>query len=106
LIKNGINFSFWGILGLTYSTPNDIGSAIFEEAIKQRVLDHPVFSIYLRKCPQNKKECSDAGYLSLGTIDSDNCGPIIDWVKVKEGASDWEFVIQGSNLFAYFESTF
>lgn len=93
-------------MGLTYSLQTDIGSSIFGEAVREQILDHPVFSIYLRKCPGHKKECSEAGQLSLGMIDQNNCGPILDWVKIKENSTDWEFFIQGKNCINYVWSIF
>lgn len=50
-----------GIMGLTYIRKTDVGSSIIGEAIKQGLFDRPLFSIYLRRCPENKQECTEAG---------------------------------------------
>jgi hypothetical protein len=66
-----------GILGLSFKTPGEHGTSIFEEAvslkkcikiefyqIRQGILDKPIFTAFFRKC--HSKNCNNGGLITLG----------------------------------------
>ncbi|KAI6204490.1 Eukaryotic aspartyl protease [Aphelenchoides besseyi] len=86
-----------GILGLTYNFPEDRAPTIFGEAVKQKVLA-PVFSIFFKKCPNGRENCSNAGEIMLGRQDTENCGKVLDWAPVVRGSTDWTFVVDSIQI--------
>ncbi|KAI6192273.1 Peptidase A1 domain-containing protein [Aphelenchoides bicaudatus] len=92
-----------GILGLTYTRKSDLGSSIIGNSIEQGLFDRPLFSIYLRQCPGNKQECTEAGQLTLGALDTYNCGPVVTWAKLNNGTTDWEFMLEGFSMGPLFQ---
>ncbi|KAI6212648.1 Aspartic protease 6 [Aphelenchoides besseyi] len=71
-----------GILGLGNAIdPNERGSSIIHEAWRQKVIDAPVFTIYLRKCPDSE-DCEKFGTITIGSHDTEMCGKIEGHVKV------------------------
>jgi hypothetical protein len=45
-----------GILGLSFKSPGERGTSIFQEAVRQGLLDKPIFTTYLTKC--HKANCN------------------------------------------------
>ncbi|KAI6192275.1 Aspartic protease 7 [Aphelenchoides bicaudatus] len=68
-----------GIMGLAYVQQKGQGSSIFDEAVKQGIMDNPVFTVFLRKCANGNGECSNAGQITFGKIDTQNCGNVVGW---------------------------
>jgi len=82
-----------GIMGLAYVQQKGQGSSIFDEAVKQGLMDKPLFTVYLKKCGGDAKECSDAGQITFGKIDTEHCGRVEGYVPVSPRAVHWEFTI-------------
>ncbi|KAI6212677.1 Asp-6 [Aphelenchoides besseyi] len=71
-----------GILGLGNAIdPHQRGSSIIHEAWRQKVIDAPLFTIYLRKCPESE-DCEKFGTITIGSHDKEMCGEIEGHVKV------------------------
>jgi len=84
-----------GIMGLAYVQQKGQGSSIFDEAVKQGLMDAPLFTVFLKKCGGSAKECSNAGQITFGKIDTQNCGKIEGYAPVSARAVHWEFTING-----------
>ncbi|KAI6227531.1 Eukaryotic aspartyl protease [Aphelenchoides fujianensis] len=87
-----------GILGLSFRRPKERTNSLFEEAVRQRVLDRPLFSVFLRKCPPGRKECAGAGEIVLGGEDRRHCGRMADWIPLVNGTTDWEFEVDSLRI--------
>ncbi|KAI6218569.1 Protein CBR-ASP-5 [Aphelenchoides besseyi] len=62
-----------GILGLGNAIdPNERGSSIIHEAWRQKAIDAPLFTIYLRKCPKSE-DCEKFGTITIGSYDKEMC---------------------------------
>ncbi|KAI6212475.1 hypothetical protein M3Y94_00029700 [Aphelenchoides besseyi] len=73
---------FSGILGLGNAIdPNERGSSIIHEAWRQKAIDAPLFTIYLRKCPKSE-DCEKFGTITIGSYDKEMCGKIEGHVNV------------------------
>ncbi|KAI6204567.1 Eukaryotic aspartyl protease [Aphelenchoides besseyi] len=71
-----------GILGLSLPKKTEFGSSVFDEFVKQRVISNPIFTIFLRQCG-DVAECKNAGRITLGSVDNQNCGREIGFVNVE-----------------------
>jgi len=87
-----------GILGLAYVQQTGQGSSIFQEAVDEGIMDAPVFTVFFKKCPYNQKDCSNAGQITFGKVDTQNCGPIVGNAPVNPRAMHWEFQIQSIGI--------
>ncbi|KAI6212330.1 Eukaryotic aspartyl protease [Aphelenchoides besseyi] len=64
---------FSGVLGLPSSVdPQERGNSVMHEAWRQKLLDYPIFTVYMRRCPDSE-DCKDAGKITFGTLDGKNC---------------------------------
>ncbi|KAI6212694.1 hypothetical protein M3Y94_00058000 [Aphelenchoides besseyi] len=71
-----------GILGLGNAIrPNEQGTSILHEAWRQKLIDAPMFTLYLRKCPRSE-DCEKHGTITIGSYDKEMCGKIKGHVKV------------------------
>ncbi|KAI6216216.1 Peptidase A1 domain-containing protein [Aphelenchoides besseyi] len=71
-----------GILGLGNAIrPNERGSAILHEAWRQKLIDEPMFTLYLRKCPYSE-DCEKFGTITIGSYDKEMCDKIVGHVKI------------------------
>ncbi|KAI6173008.1 Peptidase A1 domain-containing protein [Aphelenchoides besseyi] len=78
-------FSDQGILGLPSSdTSSGRGTSVFHQAVRDGLMDKPIFTAYLRKC----------GRITFGSEDKAHCGNVRDWVRVDAGVPHWRFSIQ------------
>jgi hypothetical protein len=85
-----------GILGLPSSVPSsEYGSSIMHEAVRQGLLDEPVFTTYMKKCLGS---CQDGGQITFGAQDRQHCGPVQGWVNVDPGTSYWQFTADYAQL--------
>ncbi|KAI6212667.1 Peptidase A1 domain-containing protein [Aphelenchoides besseyi] len=65
-----------GILGLGNAIdPGERGSSILHEAWRHRIIDAPVFTIYLQKCPESE-DCENHGMITIGSYDKEMCGEV------------------------------
>jgi len=83
-----------GILGLAYVQQQGQGSSIFDQAVKQGLMDAPIFTVFFQKCPGGAQQCSNAGQITFGKIDNENCGRVIGYAPVNPRAVHWEFQLQ------------
>ncbi|KAI6212485.1 Peptidase A1 domain-containing protein [Aphelenchoides besseyi] len=76
-----------GILGLANAIdPGELGSSILHEAWRQRVIDAPVFTMYLRRCPSSE-DCENHGTITFGSYDREMCGEVVGHVDVNPNYS-------------------
>ncbi|KAI6209821.1 Embryonic pepsinogen-like [Aphelenchoides besseyi] len=85
-----------GILGLG-SIPSEEGTSVIHEAWRQNVLDEPVFSTFMKKCP-GSGNCDDGGVIEIGAQDSKHCTRAKNWIKVDPFVSYWQFSIDSSKM--------
>ncbi|KAI6204933.1 hypothetical protein M3Y94_00734500 [Aphelenchoides besseyi] len=52
-------------MGLGSSLPRDRGSSIVHEAWRQGILDAPIFTSYMKKCP-GSGTCENGGLITFG----------------------------------------
>ncbi|KAI6170594.1 Eukaryotic aspartyl protease [Aphelenchoides bicaudatus] len=81
-----------GILGLSYLFYGSKGTSIFEQAVKQGLMDYPIFTVFYKKCPANVNEC-DGGMITFGKHDRKNCGPVVGQTKIDPNDSHWKFYV-------------
>ncbi|CAD5221015.1 unnamed protein product [Bursaphelenchus okinawaensis] len=74
-----MTFSDISILGLPSMETHD-DMSIFHEAVREGLMDEPIFTTYLAKCAQT--QCENGGVITFGKEDTLNCGDVIDWVDV------------------------
>ncbi|KAI6231424.1 Asp-6 [Aphelenchoides besseyi] len=60
--------------------------------------DHPMFTVFLRRCPGGKKECSNAGEITFGKHDTRNCGQVMGWASVPRSSPHWAFQMEGVSV--------
>ncbi|KAI6204934.1 hypothetical protein M3Y94_00734600 [Aphelenchoides besseyi] len=89
-------FTDEGILGLG-SIPSEDGTSVIHEAWRQKVLDEPVFSTFMKKCP-GSGNCDDGGLIEIGAQDSKHCTRARNWIKVDPFVSYWQFSIDSSKM--------
>ncbi|KAI6222622.1 Aspartic protease 6 [Aphelenchoides besseyi] len=83
-----------GILGLPSSEPLKAdGVSIMHEAWRQKILDDPIFTLYLRHCPPSE-DCETHGFVTFGAEDKVNCGDIEGHVDVDSGNLYWKFTVE------------
>ncbi|KAI6212495.1 Peptidase A1 domain-containing protein [Aphelenchoides besseyi] len=71
-----------GIIGLGNAIkPGELGNSILHEAWRQRVIDAPVFTMYLRRCPSSE-DCENHGTITFGSYDREMCGEVVGHVDV------------------------
>uniref|UniRef100_A0A8R1DRT4 Peptidase A1 domain-containing protein n=1 Tax=Caenorhabditis japonica TaxID=281687 RepID=A0A8R1DRT4_CAEJA len=96
-LSNDTNFD--GILGLGPALNYDrIVTSPLLNAIQQGLLDYPVFSVYLER--HGLTSNVPGGLFTYGDIDTDNCGPIIDWLPFVSD-SNYEFMIDSVSIGNY-----
>ncbi|KAI6217068.1 Peptidase A1 domain-containing protein [Aphelenchoides besseyi] len=87
-----------GVLGLPSSFDSaNHGSSVMHEAWKQKLLDAPIFTVYMRKCPQ-ADDCQPTGLITFGAIDKHNCDKIEGRVKVESDSIKWIFDVSGFQI--------
>ncbi|KAI6170707.1 Peptidase A1 domain-containing protein [Aphelenchoides bicaudatus] len=102
-LKNPITFGWGdktvdgdtGVLGLSFSFKNEKGTSIFQQLLDERKLDHPIFTVFYKRCPPNINECGDGGTITLGKHDRKNCGPILGWTPPIDPKNFlWQFEVE------------
>ncbi|KAI6220739.1 Peptidase A1 domain-containing protein [Aphelenchoides besseyi] len=80
-----------GVLGLPSSVdPQERGNSVMHEAWRQKLLDYPIFTVYMRRCPDSE-DCKDAGKITFGTLDGKNCQNVEGDVDVEPDTQHWIF---------------
>ncbi|CAD5221013.1 unnamed protein product [Bursaphelenchus okinawaensis] len=87
-----MTFGDISILGLPLSD-NQGETSIFHEAVKEGLMDNPIFTTYLSKCAQS--QCDNGGVITFGDLDQKNCGRVADWVEIEPSSDHWEVKIAG-----------
>jgi hypothetical protein len=80
-----MSFGDDGILGLSFKRADEIGTSIFQEAVKEGLMDKPIFTTFLSKC--NSAHCTNGGLITFGDLDTQNCGEVEAWSHVVPGDS-------------------
>ncbi|KAI6220792.1 Aspartic protease 6 [Aphelenchoides besseyi] len=81
------------ILGLaSIPNPDAPDSSIMHEAWRQKLIDAPVFTIYMQKCPQGE-DCKETGMITFGAYDELHCHKVERYVKINPGVSHWQFTV-------------
>ncbi|KAI6217712.1 Eukaryotic aspartyl protease [Aphelenchoides besseyi] len=87
-----------GILGLGNAIdPGERGSSILHEAWRHRIIDAPVFTIYLQKCPESE-DCENHGMITIGSYDKEMCGEVVGHVDVNPNSIHWLFELSSFKL--------
>ncbi|KAI6216542.1 hypothetical protein M3Y95_01271000 [Aphelenchoides besseyi] len=89
-----------GILGLGNAiNPRERGSSILHEAWRQKAIDAPIFTMYLRKCPDSE-DCENRGIITIGSYDKEMCGDVVGDAKAdpkcKSRDYEHELTVQNS----------
>lgn len=97
-----ITFGDTAILGLA-SKDGTTETSIFHEAVKEGLMDHPVFTTFLTKCAQEM--CADGGVITFGDEDREHCQPVAKWVNIASNNGHWEFPMEGVSVNGQFYPT-
>lgn len=87
-----ITFGDTSIMGLP-SAQLGYETSIFHAAVKEGLMDKPIFTTYLSKCPQER--CKNGGIITFGDEDIKNCGEVEQWVAVDSRQAHWAFSMNG-----------
>ncbi|KAF8381092.1 asp-6, partial [Pristionchus pacificus] len=91
-----------GILGLAFqSLAVDNVKPPFIEAIDQKLVDQPLFTVWLEH--EGNKENVPGGIYTYGAVDTDNCGPVIAY-QALSSATYFEFKMTTIGLGSYSNS--
>ncbi|KAI6219109.1 Aspartic protease 6 [Aphelenchoides besseyi] len=86
-----------GILGLGNAVnSNEHGTSILHEAWRQKLIDAPIFTMYLRKCPRSE-DCEKHGTITIGSYDKEMCGKIEGHVKFSTRQCSCKSIFQSNN---------
>ncbi|KAI6224326.1 hypothetical protein M3Y99_01409400 [Aphelenchoides fujianensis] len=86
-----------GIIGMS-SRRSSSGSSLLHEAVEQGLLDAPLFTTFMKRCPANIHTCRDGGQIVLGGLDDENCGPVDAWVDVRRHSRHWGFRVDSASM--------
>ncbi|KAI6209824.1 Peptidase A1 domain-containing protein [Aphelenchoides besseyi] len=90
-----MTFGDTAILGLpSTDTSSGRGYSIFHQAVRDGLMDKPIFTAYLRKCSQG-------GQITFGSEDKANCQKVKRWVDVDPGVPHWRFSMQSISVNGY-----
>ncbi|KAI6204377.1 Peptidase A1 domain-containing protein [Aphelenchoides besseyi] len=85
-----------GILGLSFPRPGELGTSIFQQAVKDGLMDNPIFTTYLSKCGSD--QCKNGGLITFGDYDKKNCGKVEGWAQVIPNSVHWMFRMDGIKI--------
>uniref|UniRef100_A0A1I7SHT2 Peptidase A1 domain-containing protein n=1 Tax=Bursaphelenchus xylophilus TaxID=6326 RepID=A0A1I7SHT2_BURXY len=88
-----MQFTDEGILGLSFPKPNDPATNIFDEAVKEGIMDKPIFTAYLKKCDG---DCDDGGVITFGDYDKERCCNVKGYVDIIPNSIHWKFKLDGA----------
>ncbi|KAI6179915.1 Eukaryotic aspartyl protease [Aphelenchoides besseyi] len=91
-----MSFGDDGILGLSFSRPGELGTSIFQQAVKDGLMDNPIFTTYLSKCGND--QCKNGGLITFGDYDKKNCGRVEGWAQVMPNSVHWMFRMDGIKI--------
>ncbi|KAI6204220.1 Eukaryotic aspartyl protease [Aphelenchoides besseyi] len=82
-----------GILGLSSRIdPQKRTSSVMHKAWSQKLLNQPIFTVFMRKCP-DYEDCQDSGKITFGGYDEDNCGAVGEYVSIDLKSPKWQFSV-------------
>ncbi|CAD5231134.1 unnamed protein product [Bursaphelenchus xylophilus] len=84
-----------GILGLSFSDPKRTATNIFQQAVKEGLMDKPLFTVFTREC---FGFCEDGGLITFGDFDKKNCCNVKGWAKALPGEVHWKFRMDGARI--------
>uniref|UniRef100_A0A1I7SHZ5 Peptidase A1 domain-containing protein n=2 Tax=Bursaphelenchus xylophilus TaxID=6326 RepID=A0A1I7SHZ5_BURXY len=84
-----------GVLGLSFPKEGQEHMNIFAQAAKEGILDAPMFTVYMKKCGGT---CADAGKITFGGYDRENCCNVKAWAKVVPTTFHWNFQIEAARI--------
>ncbi|KAI6227264.1 Eukaryotic aspartyl protease [Aphelenchoides fujianensis] len=82
-----------GILGLGIPVAGQVGTSIFDAAVREGALDSPQFTLFFRRCPAGRARCPNAGVLTLGARDERNCGGVEATAAALPFGGPWQFAL-------------
>jgi hypothetical protein len=91
-----------GMFGLGFPQLSDVTkgkTTPLQTAVDQGVLTEPVFTVWLEQ--KWNAENVRAGAITFGGVDTENCGPVIDYRPVVEDKGFWQFEIDGFSYGSY-----
>ncbi|KAI6231927.1 Peptidase A1 domain-containing protein [Aphelenchoides besseyi] len=98
---NEMTFGDTAILGLpSTDTSSGRGNSIFHQAVRDGLMDKPIFTAYLRKCSQGSS-CSRGGQITFGSEDKAHCEEVKDYVDVDRGVPHWRFSMHSISVNGY-----
>ncbi|KAI6212628.1 Aspartic protease [Aphelenchoides besseyi] len=88
-----MEFSDQGIIGLpSLVDPKKHGSSVMHEAWRQKILNAPIFTVYMRDCVRIvDDDCQDAGLITFGGLDEHNCEKVEGYADVDPKSFNWQF---------------
>uniref|UniRef100_A0A1I7RJM7 Peptidase A1 domain-containing protein n=1 Tax=Bursaphelenchus xylophilus TaxID=6326 RepID=A0A1I7RJM7_BURXY len=90
-----MTFGDEGILGLSFPDPGEKGTNIFDEAVKEGLMDKPIFTVYLKKCGGI---CEDGGVITFGDYDKEHCCNVKGYVDIIPNEVHWKFKLDGARI--------
>uniref|UniRef100_A0A0K0D5E1 Peptidase A1 domain-containing protein n=1 Tax=Angiostrongylus cantonensis TaxID=6313 RepID=A0A0K0D5E1_ANGCA len=91
---SGFNYKFSdGILGLGLALPTLKVAPVLINAINQKMLDRPLFTVWLHH--KGMQSGSSGGLITYGAVDDKNCGPVIAYEPL---ISTTHYVFKMSNI--------
>lgn len=89
-----------GVLGLGLPNPLVDGpmTSVFDQLVKDGLVDAPVFTTMYKKC-SDVAGCKKAGLLTLGGVDEKVCEKVQKWVPVPTSAKQWAVNVRTLYIF-------
>lgn len=85
-----------GVLGLAPEQPHQNGTSVFHQAVREGLMDLPIFTTSMKHC--QKEDCEDGGQIVLGGYDYEHCELVKVWVPLTPNAFLYSFYIQSKYL--------
>ena len=80
-------------LGLPNSAADESLTDVFDQMIKDGLLDSPIFTTMYKPCADSDG-CKKAGMLTLGGLDETSCEAVAKWFPVPESAKQWSVSVE------------
>jgi hypothetical protein len=93
-------------LGLSFSPTSEKATSIFQQMLDENKLDHPLFTVFYKRCPNNVDQCADGGVVTFGKHDIKNCGAIQGFTQpIDKKDSLWQFNVEELSIDGFTYST-
>ncbi|CAD5231111.1 unnamed protein product [Bursaphelenchus okinawaensis] len=90
-----MRFTDEGILGLSFPAPGEKGTNIFDAAVKEGLMDKPIFTVYMKKCDG---QCEDGGVITFGDYDKEHCCNVKGYADIMPNEVHWKFKLDGARV--------